>query len=183
MKKKLSEWCESLVKYYKKIPDIIIHNIGMAINDGQNIINCNLKDVSLSFDVMIKGAYLLTQNFLNIILNNKNENYKQDTKFLFMSSWSGHIGYAGGSKYCLCKHAIEGFVKCLALEFDEMRSNGNQQCKLCAISICPGVVRTELFKDNALLNEYLATFGVETGQEWAEKCSDWLFKLDLEQKW
>jgi NAD(P)-dependent dehydrogenase (short-subunit alcohol dehydrogenase family) len=63
----------------------------------------------LTFNLGIQAAYLMTRALWN-------HWSKTGATAIYVSSRSGIEGFIGETAYCATKHAIEGFVKALAME-------------------------------------------------------------------
>jgi NAD(P)-dependent dehydrogenase (short-subunit alcohol dehydrogenase family) len=85
----------------------LIHNAGFLV--PQPFIEMPEERWNLIFNVGIQAAYLLTKAFWA-------DWCKTGATAIYVSSRSGIEGFYGEAPYCATKHAIEGFVKVLAME-------------------------------------------------------------------
>ncbi len=87
--------------------DTLIHNAGFL--KPQPLVEMPDEQWRLTFNVGIQAAWLLTKAFWADWL-------VTGATGIYVSSRSGIEGFAGEASYCATKHAIEGFVKALAME-------------------------------------------------------------------
>jgi NAD(P)-dependent dehydrogenase (short-subunit alcohol dehydrogenase family) len=85
----------------------LIHNAGFLV--PQPFAEMPEERWNLTFNVGIQAAYLLTKAFWA-------DWSKTGATAIYVSSRSGIEGFVDETAYCATKHAIEGFVKALALE-------------------------------------------------------------------
>ena len=89
------------------------------------------EDFDAVFDVNIKAAY-----FLNQMLAQKLITAKKSGSLINISSQMAHVGGLERSVYCASKHAVEGMVKAMAIEWGKHNIRIN--------NIAPTFIRTAL---------------------------------------
>jgi len=87
--------------------DTLIHNAGYLV--PRLFADMSDEAWDLTFNVGIQAAHLLTKAFWSDWL-------QRGGTAIYVSSRSGIEGFDGETAYCATKHAIEGFVKSLAIE-------------------------------------------------------------------
>lgn len=117
--------------------DVVIHCAGY--NNPKNIEEVSLEDYSLMQDVNVTSFYRIMQN-LSPSLKKKNLGY-----VLGISSLFGSISRDRRSAYAMSKHAMNGFIQTLAIEFG--------QFNILANSLSPGFVNTKMTKKNNSLEQ------------------------------
>ena len=110
----------------------LIHNAGFLI--PQAFGEMPEDRWNLTFNVGIQAAYLLTRAFWA-------DWSKTGASAIYVSSRSGIEGFPGETAYCATKHAIEGFVKALAME--------STADKIFVHAVTPGMyIRTPMSERN-----------------------------------
>ena len=89
------------------------------------------EDFDSVMDVNLRSAY-----FLSIYAAQLMKAAKIDGSIIHISSQMGHIGGTHRSVYCASKHALEGMVKSMAIEWGSLGIRIN--------TICPTFIRTPL---------------------------------------
>jgi NAD(P)-dependent dehydrogenase (short-subunit alcohol dehydrogenase family) len=87
--------------------DTLIHNAGFLV--PQSFAEMTEERWNLTFNVGIQAAQILTRAFWPSWL-------ETGGAVIFVSSRSGIEGFVDEAAYCATKHALEGFVKALAME-------------------------------------------------------------------
>lgn len=119
------------VTVMQKFPliDILINNAGYLEN-WHHIAESDTTEWWKSWNVNIKGAYLITRRFLPLVL-------KSETKTIVnISSIGAHRTRVGASAYQTAKFALLRFTEFVATEYEDQG--------IVAVSIHPGGVPTEL---------------------------------------
>jgi NAD(P)-dependent dehydrogenase (short-subunit alcohol dehydrogenase family) len=116
------------LKKYGKI-DILVNNAGICRTNL--VIDAPESELDLVIDTNLKGAVLCSKAIVKemIKLNTKG-------KIITIASIMSRIGEANFSYYTASKHAVLGFMRCLAYEVAHYGINVN--------SICPGFVDTDM---------------------------------------
>jgi NAD(P)-dependent dehydrogenase (short-subunit alcohol dehydrogenase family) len=109
--------------------DIIINSAGMARQ--KPALETSAEDFDSVMDVNLRSAY-----FLSIYAAQLMKAAKIDGSIIHISSQMGHIGGTHRSVYCASKHALEGMVKSMAIEWGSLGIRIN--------TICPTFIRTPL---------------------------------------
>ncbi len=109
--------------------DIVINSAGMARQ--KLALETSAEDFDAVMDVNLRSAY-----FLSIYAAQSMKMAKIDGSIIHISSQMGHIGGTVRSVYCASKHALEGMVKSMAIEWGPLGIRIN--------TICPTFIRTPL---------------------------------------
>ena len=116
--------------------DIIVNSAGIARH--KSALETQPKDFDAVMDVNLRSAYFLSTYAAQAM---KTANIKGS--IIHISSQMGHIGGIDRTVYCTSKHALEGMVKAMAIEWGELGIRIN--------TICPTFIRTPL--TDATLND------------------------------
>jgi NAD(P)-dependent dehydrogenase (short-subunit alcohol dehydrogenase family) len=114
--------------------DTVVASAGIALTG--KVTNCNPSDWDRIMSTNLNGVFYLARFTIPELLKTRGT-------FTAISSDAGHSGACDYSAYCASKHAVNGLVKCLALDY------GSQGVRCNAV--CPGFVETpmaeQLLKD------------------------------------
>lgn len=143
--------------------DILINNAGY-LEEWKPIAESDPSEWWRSWEVNIKGSYLITRYFIPLLL-------KSSTKTLInISSGGAHVTFPGASGYQTTKFAICRFTEFLDKEY--------QQQGLIAISIHPGGIKTDLAMNMPLDKHDILTDTLELAADtlvWlSRERRDWL---------
>lgn len=111
--------------------DILVNNAGFGI--FKPVTELSVSEFRSVLGANLRGVFLLTKNLLPAM------RAKKSGTVITISSIAGKNGFSGGGAYCASKFAVRGLMQCLFLE---VRTD-NIRC----ITICPGSVETDFFKD------------------------------------
>jgi len=89
-------------------PDVLVHNAAILVN--RPLMEISLADYTREMNVIIQAAFVLTQAVWSPMTT------ARGGKIVYVSSRSGIIGFDEESPYVAGKHALEGFMKCMAIE-------------------------------------------------------------------
>lgn len=109
--------------------DILVNSAGLARHS--QALETVEKDYDAVMDINVKGAYFLSQLIAKrLIAENK------PGSLIHISSQMAKVGASERAVYCASKHAVEGFIKAMAIEWGphQIRING----------LCPTFIRTPL---------------------------------------
>ena len=109
--------------------DIVVNSAGLARHGPALELSTN--DFDDVMNVNLKGAY-----FLSVITARQMVKFEIGGSIIHISSQMGHVGGIERSIYCASKHAVEGFIKSMAIEWGPKKIRIN--------SICPTFIRTAL---------------------------------------
>ena len=109
--------------------DVVVNSAGMARHSAA------LDTAPEDFDAVI-GLNLRAAYFLSTAAARRMLEAGKPGSIIHMSSQMGHVGGIDRAVYCASKHALEGMVKAMAIEW------GPQQVRIN--SICPTFIRTPL---------------------------------------
>ena len=109
--------------------DIVVNSAGLARHGPALELSTN--DFDDVMNVNLKGAY-----FLSVITARQMVKFEKGGSIIHISSQMGHVGGIERSIYCASKHAVEGFIKSMAIEWGPKKIRIN--------SICPTFIRTAL---------------------------------------
>lgn len=86
--------------------DILVNNLGT--NHPQPLLDVTDETLELMIDMNIRANVKITRSVLAAM--------PEGGSIVTITSQMGHIGSPNRTIYCLCKHALEGFTKALAIE-------------------------------------------------------------------
>ena len=109
--------------------DIVVNSAGLARHGPA--LEANPSDFDAVMNVNLKGAY-----FLSAITARNMMKFDKSGSIIHISSQMGYVGGIERSIYCASKHAVEGFIKAMAIEWGPKKIRIN--------SICPTFIRTSL---------------------------------------
>lgn len=109
--------------------DIVLNSAGMARHSAA--IDTQPDDFDAVMDVNVKGAYFLSAHAARALMA-----AGKPGSIIHISSQMGHVGGIDRALYCASKHAVEGMVKAMAVEWGKAGIRIN--------TICPTFVRTAL---------------------------------------
>lgn len=124
--------------------DILINNAGY-LEKRVNITESDSTEWWRTWEVNVKGLYLVTRSFLSLVL-------QSETKTIInVGSLGGHLVQPGASAYQTTKLAVLRFTEFIAKEYGEKG--------ILAICIHPGAIRTKL-SDN--MPDYMQRVFIDT---------------------
>ena len=109
--------------------DIIINSAGLARH--KSALETQPEDFDAVMDINLRSAYFLSTYAATAM---KTAGVKGS--IIHISSQMGHVGGVDRTVYCTSKHALEGMVKSMAIEWGELGIRIN--------TICPTFIRTAL---------------------------------------
>ncbi|MBM1814037.1 SDR family NAD(P)-dependent oxidoreductase [Pseudosulfitobacter pseudonitzschiae] len=109
--------------------DIVVNSAGLARHSAA--VDTDVADFDTVMDVNVKGAYFLSSYAARALLN-----AGKPGSIIHISSQMGHVGGPDRAVYCASKHAVEGMVKAMAIEWGKAGIRIN--------TICPTFIRTPL---------------------------------------
>jgi NAD(P)-dependent dehydrogenase (short-subunit alcohol dehydrogenase family) len=109
--------------------DIVINSAGLARHKPA------LETLPLDFDAVM-DVNLRSAYFLSVYAAQAMKAANISGSIIHISSQMGHVGGIDRTVYCTSKHALEGMVKSMAIEWGEMEIRIN--------TICPTFIRTPL---------------------------------------
>ncbi len=107
--------------------DVVVNSAGIARHAPA--LETSLEDYQAVMDINLRGAYFLSVEAARGMLHEG-----KPGSIIQISSQMGHVGGIDRSVYCASKHAIEGMVKAMAIEWGPKKIRIN--------SICPTFIRT-----------------------------------------
>jgi len=93
--------------------DILVNNAGMNIPEAFIDVTEDHLDQILALDV--RAAFLVAQGAVRKMMEAPDRRERGGT-IINVSSQMGHVGASLRTVYCMCKHAIEGLTKAMAVE-------------------------------------------------------------------
>jgi NAD(P)-dependent dehydrogenase (short-subunit alcohol dehydrogenase family) len=111
------------------VPDLLLCNAGV-LTEPKPFDHISRADMQDSFEVNVLGPHFAMTAFMPLMRNVKG------AVMVNVSSGWGLWGEAGQASYCATKHALEGLVKCAALDV--------ANDPLAIVSVRPGVVNTDM---------------------------------------
>lgn len=109
--------------------DVVVNSAGLARHSAA--VDTDVADFDRVMDVNVKGAYFLSSYAARALLD-----AGKPGSIIHISSQMGHVGGPDRAVYCASKHAVEGMVKAMAIEWGKAGIRIN--------TICPTFIRTPL---------------------------------------
>jgi len=109
--------------------DIVLNSAGLARHSAA--VDAVEADYDAVMDINVKAAFFLSSYAARAMMD-----AGQSGSIIHISSQMGHVGGIERSVYCASKHAVEGMVKAMAIEWGKAGIRIN--------TICPTFVRTPL---------------------------------------
>ncbi len=109
--------------------DIVLNSAGLARHSAA--VETQPADFDAVMDVNLRGAYFLSTAAARALME-----AGKGGSIIHISSQMGHVGGIDRAVYCASKHAVEGMVKAMAIEWGKANIRIN--------TICPTFVRTPL---------------------------------------
>lgn len=109
--------------------DIVLNSAGTARHGPA--IETTAEDFDAVMDINLRGAYFLSAQAAKALMA-----AGKPGSIIHISSQMGHVGGIDRAVYCASKHAVEGMVKAMAVEWGKAGIRIN--------TICPTFVRTPL---------------------------------------
>lgn len=126
----LKRQMEDLKKTVTRV-DVLVNNAGLWCEDAFEKGDMDIWDTAL--DVNLKSQIHLTRHCVDLM--------QEGSAIVFMGSTASQKSYKGGTNYCAAKFGLLGFARSL---FEDLREKG-----IKVSSILPGVVNTDMHKDDA----------------------------------
>lgn len=109
--------------------DIVLNSAGLARHSAA--VEASVADYDAVMDINVKAAFFLSSYAARAMMD-----AGRPGSIIHISSQMGHVGGIDRSVYCASKHAVEGMVKAMAIEWGKAGIRIN--------TICPTFVRTPL---------------------------------------
>lgn len=109
--------------------DVVVNSAGLARHSAA--IDTQAQDYDAVFDINVKGAFFLSTAAARALIK-----VGKPGSIIHISSQMGHVGGVDRAVYCATKHAVEGMVKAMAIEWGKANIRIN--------TICPTFIRTPL---------------------------------------
>ncbi|WP_299732493.1 SDR family oxidoreductase [uncultured Tateyamaria sp.] len=109
--------------------DVVVNSAGLARHSAA--VDTAPDDYDAVFDINVKGAFFLSTAAARALIQ-----AGQSGSIIHISSQMGHVGGVDRAVYCATKHAVEGMVKAMAIEWGKSGIRIN--------TICPTFIRTPL---------------------------------------
>jgi 2-deoxy-D-gluconate 3-dehydrogenase len=109
--------------------DIVLNSAGLARHSAA--IDTQPADFDAVMDINVKGAYFLSTAAARAMIT-----AGKPGSIIHISSQMGHVGGIDRAVYCASKHAVQGMVKSMAVEWGKAGIRIN--------TICPTFIRTPL---------------------------------------
>jgi len=109
--------------------DVVVNSAGLARHSAA--VDTAPQDYDAVFDINVKGAYFLSTASARALFA-----AGKPGSIIHVSSQMGHVGGVDRAVYCATKHAVEGMVKAMAIEWGKAGIRIN--------TICPTFIRTPL---------------------------------------
>lgn len=109
--------------------DIVLNSAGLARHSAA--VETDAADYDVVMDINVKAAYFLSSYAARAMIAAGTRG-----SIIHISSQMGHVGGPDRAVYCASKHAVEGMVKSMAIEWGKAGIRIN--------TICPTFIRTPL---------------------------------------
>ncbi len=109
--------------------DIVLNSAGLARHSAA--VETDAADYDVVMDINVKAAYFLSSYTARAMIAAGTRG-----SIIHISSQMGHVGGPDRAVYCASKHAVEGMVKSMAIEWGKAGIRIN--------TICPTFIRTPL---------------------------------------
>lgn len=109
--------------------DIVLNSAGLARHSAA--VETTPQDYDAVMDINVRGAYFLSSFAAKAMMA-----AGKSGSIIHISSQMGHVGGIERAVYCASKHAVEGMVKAMAVEWGKANIRIN--------TICPTFIRTPL---------------------------------------
>jgi len=109
--------------------DVVVNSAGLARHSAA--VDTKQDDFDAVFDVNVRAAYFLSTATARALIA-----AGKPGSIIHISSQMGHVGGVDRAVYCATKHAVEGMVKAMAIEWGKAGIRIN--------TICPTFIRTPL---------------------------------------
>ncbi len=120
---------EALAAAFAKPFDIVVNSAGLARHSSA--VETTPEDFDAVMNINLRSAYFLSAFAARALIEGG-----QRGSIIHISSQMGHVGGIERAVYCASKHALEGMVKSMAIEWGKSGIRIN--------TICPTFVRTPL---------------------------------------
>ena len=147
------------------VPDLLLCNAGV-LTEPRSFDKVTPSDMQLSFEVNVLGPHFAMTAFLPIMRN------VDGAVMVNVSSGWGLWGEAGQASYCATKHALEGLVKCAAMDVEKDA--------VAIVTVRPGVVNTDMLAVAMSSKEAAQNRGVPVSQFAGQFC-DKIMAIDKTQ--
>lgn len=109
--------------------DVLVNSAGMAAHSPA--LETTLDDYQVVMDTNVRGAYFLSVGAAHGMVGQGSGG-----SIIHISSQMGHVGGVDRAVYCASKHALEGMIKAMAIEWGPRNIRIN--------TICPTFIKTPL---------------------------------------
>lgn len=120
---------EALPEIFEAPFDIVINSAGLARHSPA--VDTTPNDFDAVMNINLRGAYFLSTYAAKALIKAGKRG-----SIIHISSQMGHVGGVDRAVYCASKHALEGMVKSMAIEWGKSGIRIN--------TICPTFIRTPL---------------------------------------
>jgi NAD(P)-dependent dehydrogenase (short-subunit alcohol dehydrogenase family) len=131
--------------------DLSICVTAAGINRPGPTLEQALEDFDLVVDTNLRGTYLACRAFAKAVVARRRGAKGQGARIVAISSQMGEVGYPGRAAYCASKHAVNGLVRALAVEWADI--------EIAVNAVAPTFVDTPLtrpmFEDEAFKEDVL----------------------------
>jgi 2-deoxy-D-gluconate 3-dehydrogenase len=109
--------------------DVVVNSAGLARHSAATA--TTPEDYDAVMNINVRGAYFLSSHAARAMMD-----AARPGSIIHISSQMGHVGGVDRAVYCASKHAVEGMVKAMAIEWGKAGIRIN--------TICPTFIRTPL---------------------------------------
>ena len=131
---------ERLVNFCKERGiDSIVHSAGFG-GSFVTLSEVSYEDWRKVFGVNVDSLYLLAHGLIPAMVDQK------FGRIVAISSVQGSLGSRGSSAYVASKHALNGLIRTIAVEYGEAGITAN--------AICPGYIKTKMGANDSKVDDY-----------------------------
>ncbi|MEM1287359.1 MAG: SDR family oxidoreductase [Pseudomonadota bacterium] len=109
--------------------DVVVNSAGIARHSAA--LDAAVEDYQVVMDINVRGAFVLSAEAARGMIA-----AGKTGSIIHISSQMGHVGGIDRSVYCASKHALEGMVKAMAIEWGKKNVRIN--------TVCPTFIKTPL---------------------------------------
>ena len=136
-----TEEVESLIRLcIEKNINCVVHSAGFG-GPFVTLTKVSYEDWRRVFRVNVDSLYLIAHGLLSNMVEQK------FGRIIALSSIQGSLGSRGSSAYVASKHALNGLIKTIAVEYGGSGITAN--------AICPGYIRTQMGANDSQVDDYM----------------------------
>ncbi|NLC44904.1 MAG: 3-ketoacyl-ACP reductase [Clostridiales bacterium] len=153
---------KTTLDHYGRI-DVLVNNAGVAPKVRADILETSEESFDYVLDINLKGTFFLTQAVANQMLNQSNQEDKDNDYqgvIIIVSSMSEYTASINRGEYCISKAGLGMVTKLFA---DRLADEG-----ILVYEIRPGIIRTDMTKTVTEKYDNLISDGILPRSRWGE---------------